>query len=608
MSNSFASAIRRTLFGLGTAGDAGDGRLLERFALEHDQASFEELVRRHGPMVLRVCRRVLRQPQDAEDAFQATFVVLARKAEAVAQIASVAAWLHKVAFRIALRARANADKRRAQQGAGLTMDVPAPAETSADPEQRELRSLLDEEVDRLPERYRMLVVLCYLEGKTNSEAAAQLGWPMGTIASRLSRARDLLRSRLGRRGLVLSEAVLASLVAKETASATVPALLAQATLAAATSGKISPHIGALAGAGLRTLVPFKARWAVIGLLLVLLGSGAVLLTKAKPAGTGTTPIRSWQLADTKLMHDAPVYGVACSADGKTVATASIDHSVRLWDTVTGRMQRRIEHTEALVRVALTADGGTVAAADVQALLCWWDTRTGKEMGRLQMTRAAVLSLDFTPDGSRIRSTDWSGEAVHWDLARGRRLGMTIDIQPRDWLVAVPSPDGKRFVLGRRHGMRDGVRIYDVETRTSRVLNRQNQFLAQTTLFTPDSRFVVIGALDGAVELWDAPTGRQIATLSSYVGPFALFNDTRNTVPFDRRYQPPLQAVTALACTSDYLACGMGDGAVRLCRLPDLTEEQVLPLMGNCVRSVALTSDGRTLIVGGDSHIVRLWKR
>jgi serpin B len=203
-------------------GGPTDGQFLERFALHSDEAAFEALVQRHAPMVWNVCRRVLGNPADADDAFQATFLVLVRKAGSIAHRDSAASWLHAVAFHIALNARSAAARRRLHERQEAAM---AATEPSADAVWSDVRRVLDEELDRLPEKYRAPLVLCYLEGKTNDEAADQLGWTRGTVAGRLSRARDLLRGRLARRGLALSSAALAATLSENAASATVPVAL-----------------------------------------------------------------------------------------------------------------------------------------------------------------------------------------------------------------------------------------------------------------------------------------------------------------------------------------------------------------------------------------------
>ena len=162
--------------------EAGDAELLRRFTSRRDQAAFALLVRRHGAMVLGVCRRILGNVHDADDAYQAAFLILVRKATTLNSRGAVGNWLYSVAYRVALRARANSARRCRQEK--LAMCSPR---TSTDDDGGELRQVLDEELARLPEKYRAPIVLCYLEGKTNDEAARQLGWTKGTVSGRLAR-------------------------------------------------------------------------------------------------------------------------------------------------------------------------------------------------------------------------------------------------------------------------------------------------------------------------------------------------------------------------------------------------------------------------------------
>jgi RNA polymerase sigma factor (sigma-70 family) len=210
------------LFTVGSVSGMSEGQLLERFVIRGDEAAFAALMARHGPMVLGVCRQWLRDPNDVEDAFQATFLVLVRKAGSLRQRELLGNWLYGVASRVACRARSNTRRRQGVQGADveeLATDAPAPPEPCP---------WLHEEVARLPEKYRVPIVLCYLEGWTHEEAAERLGWPIGTVKGRLARARDLLRARLTRRGLAFPAAGLAVQLGRD-ASAAVPPALVEAT-------------------------------------------------------------------------------------------------------------------------------------------------------------------------------------------------------------------------------------------------------------------------------------------------------------------------------------------------------------------------------------------
>src|SRR5262245_4211721 len=208
-----------------------DGQLLASFIDQKDETAFEGLVRRHGPLIFGVCRRVIGNHHDAEDAFQTTFLVLARKASSVKPRERLANWLHGVALRTAMKAKAMTAKRRRREK--QVTEMPEPEATQQD-QWRDLQPLLDQELDGLPENYRLPILLCDLEGKTIKDAAQQLGWPQGTVAGRLARGRKLLAKRLANRGVVLSAGSLAAVVSQNVASAGVPTSLLCSTVKAAT--------------------------------------------------------------------------------------------------------------------------------------------------------------------------------------------------------------------------------------------------------------------------------------------------------------------------------------------------------------------------------------
>jgi RNA polymerase sigma factor (sigma-70 family) len=292
MANGSLSAVlqylRRLQRGPGSTADVGDARLLERYTALGDEAAFAALVRRHGPMVWGVCTRLLHHTQDAEDAFQATFLVLVRKARSLHGPDRLPPWLYGVAYRTALKARAEAARRKARESMAVEKRAgKEPAEAVWD----DLRSVLDEEVNRLPRRYRTPFLLCYLEGMSNDEAARRLGCPKGTVCSRLSRAREILRKRLGRRGVSLSGAALATVLSEHAAPAAVPLALAEATIAlgfgaasGVTAGTLSTHAAVLAEGVLHGMFLTKLKLAVVIVLaLGIVGSGAGFLTH-HPAG------------------------------------------------------------------------------------------------------------------------------------------------------------------------------------------------------------------------------------------------------------------------------------------------------------------------------------
>jgi RNA polymerase sigma factor (sigma-70 family) len=246
--NAMVCCLRRAALPV-RGGNLSDGRLLGRFLAAGDEQAFEVLVRRHGPMVLGVCRRILHGFHDAEDAFQATFLVLVRKAATLVGQAALGNWLYGVAYRTAQKARVAAARRRAKE---KQMARPEALGETGD-QWRELRSLIDQELSRLPDKYRAPVVLCDLEGQSRKEAARRLGCPEGTVSGRLARARVLLAQRLARRGLALSAPALALALASAVASAAVPVPLVGSTVKAAALIAAGPPAAAAVSAPVAAL-------------------------------------------------------------------------------------------------------------------------------------------------------------------------------------------------------------------------------------------------------------------------------------------------------------------------------------------------------------------
>jgi RNA polymerase sigma factor (sigma-70 family) len=260
-----------------------DAQLLERFIEHRDEAAFAALVRRHGSMVMGVCLRVVRNHQDAEDAFQATFLVLVRKAASISSRGLLANWLYGVAYNTALKAKASNVKRQAKEMQVTKM--PDPATAGQQLWNDDLQALLDQELNRLPEQYRVPIILCDLEGKTRKEAAEQLGCPEGSLSSRLSRARVMLAKRLVRHGLAVSGGSLAAVVTQNLASASVPTSVAFATIKAATifaagqaaNGVVPAKVAALAQGVLNAMLLSKLKIGTMWLVLSLLTFGAGFL-------------------------------------------------------------------------------------------------------------------------------------------------------------------------------------------------------------------------------------------------------------------------------------------------------------------------------------------
>src|SRR5579883_683658 len=295
-------AYLRRLVG-GAAPDCCDADLLERFATQRDETAFESLLCRHGPLVWSVCRRVLDEEHTAEDAFQATFLVLVRKARSVRKQASIRSWLHGVALRVALRARQQEQLRHRRE-------LETPSRGPGEATWHDVRPILDEEIQRLPEKYRLPVILCYLEGHTNDEAARLLNCPRGTIATRLARARERLRSRLLRRGVTLSAGSLVAMLTDNAQSASVAPRLLTQTARAALRGAASVSITTLTEGVLHTMFLTKLKIASVFVLILITiggaGVGAYYLHAQAPAPKSETlPPKPADTAPDKPVAKAP---------------------------------------------------------------------------------------------------------------------------------------------------------------------------------------------------------------------------------------------------------------------------------------------------------------
>lgn len=285
---------------------AGDAELLERFIARHDQVAFEALVRRHGPMVFAVCRRVLRHIQDAEDAFQATFFVLAHKAACVSPRSNLAAWLHGVAHKTALKARHRAARRLQVETRVPPRD---PEEMHPDTNWDEVEPLLDQEIAALPEHYRLPIVMCDLEDRPRTEVARTLGCSEGTLSSRLTRGRRMLAERLNRRGVHLSVGTLTALLAGRSGALAEPLIRATVpvALAVGNGGVVPPNVAELATGVMKSMFLKKLQavaLAALAIAAVALGlAGVAYRSEAAPV-PANAPVPAGQKANDEIPADA----------------------------------------------------------------------------------------------------------------------------------------------------------------------------------------------------------------------------------------------------------------------------------------------------------------
>jgi RNA polymerase sigma factor (sigma-70 family) len=417
------------------ASDQTDGELLRAFSAGDDQAAFAALAKRHGPLVLAVCRRVLGQLQDAEDAFQATFVVLARNAARLVQKGSLSSWLHGVAYRIALNARRLSARRRWHERQAKSMVPTNPAWEAG---WREVQLLLDEEVQRLPEKYREPFILCCLESQSCAAAARRMGLKEGTVWSRLAEARKRLQKRLSRRGVELTAvlgaaaltgnpATAAALVAKAVSAATAPALPASGAVAVLVKGMARCLLLKKVKVG---VVMFLAVSAMVGVT----GMGAYQASLPERAAfqkknTGPPPVAKDQgtlpakkdlpiatdqygdplprgavsrIGSLQLFHGSQFSALVYSPDGKTLAACAYDSVIRQWDTATRKEVRQFQGQQQGVRsLAISPDGKLLAAAGFGEVKIWrLDLASNREFA-LAGTGAGADALAFSRDGKHL---------------------------------------------------------------------------------------------------------------------------------------------------------------------------------------------------------------
>ena len=520
------------LFRLGVVTGLSDEQLLERFAAQSEadrQIAFEAIVRRHGPMVLGVCRRVLRNDHDAEDAFQATFMVLALRAGMVRKRNSLGPWLHGVAARIAHRATLVIRKRKEQ---------PMPAADVAerdgrDPALADIEQVLDEELTRLPDKYRLPIVLCCLEGRTQEDAAKELGWTKGTVSGRLARAKGLLEHRLVRRGLAPSASLLAVSLAPDAAAAAVRGTLLSSTVQVATlasfagvkSGLVTFEVAALVREALKLKLVGRITGAMT--LVVLCGIGATaiatqVLAPARRAAQGH-PVasalasvgRATRLGAPEWPYNARVVGVAYSASDNAAVTAEAGGIVRFWDPVTGRNTKTIDVTarspgghRSIRQFAISPDGRYLGAAGyawnlaaTQAVGTVWIWSAENE-ARLVRTIDAnfrdLQSLAFSPDGAMIATGAFGGEVKLWDIATGDCV-KTAELAALQSAFAITfADDGKTLATIEQA---KGVKLWDLESGVITLIPIP-LIGGGLAYFSGDGRYMAVSTFDKELQTWD----------------------------------------------------------------------------------------------------------
>jgi RNA polymerase sigma factor (sigma-70 family) len=633
--------------------DASDAALLKRFVARNDESAFAALLARHGPMVHGVCRRILRDGHDAEDAFQATFLVLARKAGSLRRPEALASWLYGIARNLAYKAR-RADCRRRQREARCSLSVSSPAQGDLldDLSARELLLALDEELARLPETYRLPLILCQLQGRTQEEAARLLGWTAGSVKGRLERGRKHLQARLNRRGLALSGAMLALTVlrsgsasaASRLTSTTVRAALA---FAAGSTRGIAANVLTLAQSGVSSLTITKAKMSLMLLFaLALAGSAGVLayplrgekqaeetqataaktqerkIETPKPASEKTAPTDLYgdplpsgaiaRLGTVRFRHGNDLEGLFLSSDGRTLISAGVD-AVRMWDVRSGRQQRQIDLIHPYNRIFgpdLSPDGKLLAVPFFNDKMRFWDLSSGAEVHPFGDDAPSVHRAAFSPSGEVLATYNAAprgGVIRIWDIRKGKKI---------------QSIEGAEGNIGKK--------IQSIEGAEGNI--GWTRLLA----FSPRGNMLAFPR-EGGVCVWDCASGKVLHQLESsaktLVGCVAFSADgkllaatsdwSRNRPNKDyaihlwdlatgkevaalQGHEDDVSALVMSPKGNLLASASSADGTIRFWDLDKRQEIGRSPGPARRYRALAYFADGKTLASGEVNGVLRLW--
>jgi RNA polymerase sigma factor (sigma-70 family) len=614
-----------------------DGQLLQRFLAQREEAAFAALMRRHGRLVWSVCRHVLRSEHDAEDAFQAVFLVLVRKAAVIRSSESVGGWLHGVAYRIAARARYLAAKRQQRERrVALSETASAPSEEAV----RDLQALLDAEVAHLPEKLRAPFILCCLEGRSRAEAATELAWKEGTVSSRIAQARRLLHERLARHGVTLSAALTASVLWDQSASAALVQTtqkVASLFVARRTVGPyLSPAVAALVQKGMRTMV--NGKWSVVFALVLaaslaggfglLVGSRFVQQTKPPASGLKTElpdvktdqygdPLPPGAVVRVGTIRFRHAEGVRCSVfspDGKTLITGGHDGLLRLWDLATGKELRRfVGHRGATGPIALSPNGALLASWGSTGSngdgVRVWELATAKEVRHLDgPTEGHLVCLAWSPDNKTLAAGGENGVGWLWDAIAGNTLHSGVWHKGPVNSVAF-SPDGTK--LASTGGYKDGtIHLRSLAGEHEPLVLRaapgdgrekEIHFVA----FSRDGKTLISGGdcygdnigpkvrSVNTIAVWDATTGKRLRH-------FRVGDDQ----------EKPNEGAASVALSADCktVALGYWDHTIRLWDLESAKPRRTLtgyPDRFYPAYHLAFAPDGKALAACGSHHAVCL---
>jgi len=624
----------RTIYPIGDVGDRTDGELLRRFVTDREDAAFTALVQRHGAMVLGVCQRLLGDFHLAEDAFQATFIVLARKAATVRSRTSLGTWLYAVAQRVAMKAKAKSALRRDRERESGNMPR---AEHLDEHTWQELRPIIDEEIGRLPEKYQAPLILCYLEGKSQEKAAKELGLAKGTVARRLGSGREMLRRQLIRRGVTLSAGVLTTALCDKVMGARVAALLTVKTVQAAAGviagkavagGCLTASALGLAEEAMIGMVSVKGTLVAIALAFGLaigglgwagIGGGSanprvapiakMLLSPAKnqapeaankktEVDTDKDPLPEGafaRLGDARFSHVGRPFGLSFSRDGKALAVAQWDGATSIWNLENRKLKKEWENKAGADRtLAMSPDGEILATAGGEGIHLW-RCSSGELVKAITLNNKGVELLAFSPDGKLLLASGWRNVQL-WDLSDEKPI-YSHDGRGQ---FSTFSPDGSTLAMAwRDNGDFPELHVLSIDVKTAKETKHQSLrgdffpflYLAGDTFsLSPSGKWFVYAENAGTMRVNNLISKRQKEILQPGKG-----NVDGSTQEFV--FAPNERCLAAVAKQGQsilFLELATGQIRRRFAR----------PEGGRA--SIAFSPDGRWLASGSVDRTVLLW--
>ncbi len=577
-----------------------DRNLLRQFTACHDESAFAALVKRHGNLVLGVCRRSLSNSHDAEDACQAVFLILAKKAESERWQSSIANWLYSTARRVSRNARRAVKSRARHEGrAGVAKPLTPLDQMSG----RELLVALDDELEKLPGIYREPLVLHYLEGLSRNDVATRLGVRDGTIKIRLERGRKKLAEALRKRGIDVGAALIA-VAATSAAAGSSPRLIE--SIVAGVASSPSAAVSAIANGIAVNGFPLQAKLlALAAVAATLTGLCAALMPAASPPDSKPQPAKAAdappivdqkphafrldhfgdplpdealaRFGTVRLRQGYIVYGISNSPDDKTIAIAGIGRRLGLWDVATGKELFQFDDGQRgkpnCNCIAFSPDGKTLAASGYRCLQLW-NPRTGELISELKGSSAAALV--FSSDGKTLIA---AGESIRfWDIATGQE---TNKLEKQADSLALSS-DGKLLASAGRDKI---IRLWDLETRgLLKELNGRNE--VGSLSFSPDSKRLVSAGYHQPCIVWDLSKDKPAHELGG---------------------EENFVEVAAFSPDGKWLAAGCNDGTIRLINPATAKEVRRWETEGTCVYRMIYSKDRKTIAANCSWECgVRFW--